>query len=362
MSSPLKHGLKGRKKPLYSYRKVFFELEKRGWVQGEFITRILAQEVAHVSSCSHYFVEAAGLFTDAASPPIDGRIYNEGRPSVVTEEILVFIFHLALLSPGMELAVYCYQIRLVFDIEIHPSTICRVLRKYGWRLRKCVVRPALRYTNDNLEYTCKFLQWLLEMPAASLARLRFLDETRFDRRNIGPKKIRQLPSGFGVPVAPRNPTSTNEERIPWTITGITAFVPPAPALYCTVIPGGSTSQYFRGFLINCVYSQILRPNDILVMDNVPSHGSGEADDDDIYALLAEAGILVVFCPKYSPEYNVIEYVWNTLKAYLRKFAIGNEAHNFACIVDVLQSYQSNYSHMNSYLEHVLKLCNKDLGR
>ena len=57
----------------------------------------------------------------------------------------------------------------------------------------------------------------------------------------------------------------------------------------------------------------LRPGDIVVMDNLPSHkisGVREA--------IERAGARLLFLPPYSPDFNPIEMAFSKLKALLRK--------------------------------------------
>jgi len=59
----------------------------------------------------------------------------------------------------------------------------------------------------------------------------------------------------------------------------------------------------------------LRPGDIVVMDNLPSHkisGVREA--------IEKVGAKLVFLPPYSPDFNPIEMAFSKLKALLRKAA------------------------------------------
>ena len=58
---------------------------------------------------------------------------------------------------------------------------------------------------------------------------------------------------------------------------------------------------------------ILRPGDVVVMDNLSVHKSPKAN-----ALIQGAGASVKFLPAYSPDFNPIEKTWSKLKALLRK--------------------------------------------
>ena len=59
----------------------------------------------------------------------------------------------------------------------------------------------------------------------------------------------------------------------------------------------------------------LRPNDIVVMDNLPVHKS-----DYVRRIIEAAGATLIYLPPYSPDLNPIEMAFSKLKAHLRKAA------------------------------------------
>jgi transposase len=58
--------------------------------------------------------------------------------------------------------------------------------------------------------------------------------------------------------------------------------------------------------------RILRPGDIVVMDNLNAH-----KDPDVVAALARAGASVWHLPPYAPDFNPIEEMWSKVKGVLR---------------------------------------------
>ena len=62
----------------------------------------------------------------------------------------------------------------------------------------------------------------------------------------------------------------------------------------------------------------LKPDSVLVMDNMKSHHAKA-----IKQLLEEAKVRYAFLPPYSPDLNPIENLWSKVKALLRKFKPGN---------------------------------------
>jgi transposase len=58
--------------------------------------------------------------------------------------------------------------------------------------------------------------------------------------------------------------------------------------------------------------RILRPRDIVVMDNLAAH-----KDAKVIAAVESAGAIVCYLPPYSPDYNPIEEMWSKVKEILR---------------------------------------------
>jgi transposase len=56
----------------------------------------------------------------------------------------------------------------------------------------------------------------------------------------------------------------------------------------------------------------VKPDAILVMDNLRPHRATEVRD-----LLAQAGIGLIYLPRYSPEFNPIEQAWAKMKERLK---------------------------------------------
>ncbi len=67
--------------------------------------------------------------------------------------------------------------------------------------------------------------------------------------------------------------------------------------------------------IRDILAPTLKPGDIAVMDNLPSHKV-----DGVRQLIEEKGAMLLYLPPYSPDLNPIEQAFSKLKACLRKAA------------------------------------------
>ena len=81
-----------------------------------------------------------------------------------------------------------------------------------------------------------------------------------------------------------------------------------------LIDGPINGERFRLY-VETVLLPTLRPNDIVVIDNLGSH-RGKA----IRRIIRSAGARLFFLPKYSPDLNPIEQLFAKLKHCLRKAA------------------------------------------
>lgn len=80
------------------------------------------------------------------------------------------------------------------------------------------------------------------------------------------------------------------------------------------IEGPTDTTVFQAY-VHKVLLPILRPGDIVVMDNLAPH-----KNEQTLQLINQAGAQVLFLPPYSPDLNPIEMMWSKIKALLRKAA------------------------------------------
>jgi transposase len=83
------------------------------------------------------------------------------------------------------------------------------------------------------------------------------------------------------------------------------------ATACMALDGTTDTESFRAY-VREVLVPTLRPGDIVVMDNLSPHKSGQTT-----ALIVNAGAEVLFLPAYSPDLNPIEKMWSKVKSLLR---------------------------------------------
>lgn len=81
-----------------------------------------------------------------------------------------------------------------------------------------------------------------------------------------------------------------------------------------VTEGATNRLVFTGF-IESFLVPVLRPGDIVVMDNLSSHKAIRVAE-----AIEAAGAEVWYLPPYSPDLNPIELMWSKVKNHLRGIA------------------------------------------
>lgn len=72
------------------------------------------------------------------------------------------------------------------------------------------------------------------------------------------------------------------------------------------VQGGTDTDVFVAYVEHFPLP-ILRPGDIVVMDNLSAHKS-----DRVRELIEQVGCSIVFQPPHSPDLNPIEHAWSKL--------------------------------------------------
>ena len=113
----------------------------------------------------------------------------------------------------------------------------------------------------------------------------------------------------------------------------------APAVFDGAINGESFLAYVEQVLV-----PTLRPGDIVILDNLPSHKVG-----GVQAAIETAGAEPRFLPLYSPDLNPIEQLFAKFKAHLRKIAARSVEALWAAIGETVSAFMPG--ECISYLHH-----------
>lgn len=148
------------------------------------------------------------------------------------------------------------------------------------------------------------LAWFDRQPDLDPERLIFIDETYLNTRMA---RLRgRAPCGDRL----RAPLPHGHWKTTTFIGGLRLSGMDAPML----IDGPANAEIFLAY-VERVLVPVLRPGDMVIMDNLGSH-KGAAVRDAIEA----AGAVLMCLPPYSPDFNPIENAFSKLKALIRKAA------------------------------------------
>jgi transposase len=81
-----------------------------------------------------------------------------------------------------------------------------------------------------------------------------------------------------------------------------------------VIDGQINREWFEAYVAQ-VLVPILKPGDVVILDNLSSHKRPAARE-----MIEAAGARILFLPPYSPDFNPLEKAFSKLKALLYKAA------------------------------------------
>jgi len=164
-----------------------------------------------------------------------------------------------------------------------------------------MIHDSARETPRVKRLRAAFAMRVTEELADILHRLKFLDESGV---NLGLTRLygRAAPGERVVEATPG--TSGPHYTV---VATLGADGVQAPLLF----EGAMTTLTFDTYVAE-VLAPTLRHGEILLMDNLSAHKSGQAQ-----ALLEARGVQVIFLPPYSPDLNPIEHCWGKVKQALR---------------------------------------------
>lgn len=97
------------------------------------------------------------------------------------------------------------------------------------------------------------------------------------------------------------------------------------------IDGAMTGAAFLAY-VEQVLVPILKPGDIVVLDNLPAHKPVA-----IREAIETTGAVMMFLPPYSPDFNPIELAFSKIKALLKKAAARTVHHLWDAIREAIDA-------------------------
>ncbi len=117
----------------------------------------------------------------------------------------------------------------------------------------------------------------------------------------------------------------------WSTTTLIGALRLDGSTACMTIEGTTDTEVFRAY-VRGVLCPILRPGDVVIMDNLSPHKS-----EITHSWITQAGAQVLFLPAYSPDFNPIEKMWSKVKTSLRTAEARTQAALVEAIAAALES-------------------------
>ncbi|MCL1804356.1 MAG: IS630 family transposase [Eubacteriaceae bacterium] len=231
------------------------------------------------------------LFNETGS--VEPRPRTYGPKPVVSDEKLDEAVLLLKANPSMSIK----KLLIELGLSISETTMREALRsRRGITYKKKTGRCTRQKDEDVAQ---KRADMINAMPLLDAGKLKFLDET-----TVNASMAKEYGWGAGrVEEHAPDPRGTGQTLV--SAVGLEGII--APFMFKGAMNKSIFLQYLEQSLI-----PLLPRGSILVMDNLSSHASLESE-----ALLLGNGIVPLRLPPYSPEFNVIEFVWQIVKDHVK---------------------------------------------
>ena len=222
-----------------------------------------------------------------------------GRPSRITHAIREALQHLLFESPHQYLEEMSGFLQNEFGILVSTSTISRTLSRMRWT--KKIMRRRARERNPDLRdfymyKICNLHSWqLIFVDESGCDKRAGLRRTGWSPRSVTPVQVDPFHRGKRYQILPA-----------YCQDGI---------LLAKVFQGTTDSDVFEDFIERLLplCGRWPEPKSVLIMDNASIHHSAR-----VRRMCQEAGVLLIYLPPYSPDFNPIEEFFAELKGFIRK--------------------------------------------
>ncbi|MFO0855844.1 MAG: IS630 family transposase [Phycisphaerales bacterium] len=147
-------------------------------------------------------------------------------------------------------------------------------------------------------------EWVLWRAGIDPSKLIFIDET-WAKTNMTRLRGRAPIGNRLVAYAPHGH---------WQTTTLIGTLDVNGVRCSTIVDGPVNADVFTSF-VEQVLAPTLKPGDVVVMDNLPSHKGVK-----VRAAIEACGASLLFQPPYSPDMNPIEMIFSKIKQLLRGLA------------------------------------------
>ena len=198
-----------------------------------------------------------------------------------------------------------YQDWLCYFTGSNPSktTISRYLKNafpYSAGFVKPNMVPYDKFRAENIEKAYEYIYTIIQLDPS---RLVFADEKLLKGQELFNRLVRRDPLTGQKPCMNPDPDFRNTH----STTGFCSIAGDRPPVLFRVHEGCNNAEEFALDVEAAILCRFLRPGDFLVLDNAAYHMGKENEVLEDW-LWENHGIMLIFLPPRSPEWNPIEFV------------------------------------------------------
>ena len=215
-------------------------------------------------------------------------------------------------EPSRSLRSYQEWLFYFTGTEVSRSTISRYFKE-GFDYSAGFVKPNMvPYDKFKPENIAKAYEYITTIIVLDPERLVFADEKLIKGQELFNRLVRRDPITGEKPAMIPDPDFRNTH----SITGFCSFSSSKRPVVFRIHEGNNNAEQFAQDVEEAIACGYIRPGDILVLDNAAYH-TGRGNNVIEEWLWDNHGILLIFLPPRSPEWNPIELVWAILVRRLR---------------------------------------------
>lgn len=268
---------------------------------------------------------------------------RSGRPRKVSGEVMQWLYQaITLGDPRQFQLAFCLWtlgiVRVVLKkeqgVELSKSAVCRLLQQMGLTPQRPIYRSYKQDPKELEKYLKRTFPQLKRLAKRIGAEIYFVDESavRSDAHR-----------GTTWGVIGRTPV-VEDSGDRFGLKLISA-VSPRGDMRFAVIEGRMNSDKFIEFLRK-LYTDAHKPI-IVIADNASYHRSGKVQK---FAQDSDEAIYLGYLPKYAPQLNPDEQVWNHAKSRLAKLFIDSAQTMRRSVLNIMRSIQKQTCLIQSFFQ------------
>jgi len=279
---------------------------------------------------------------EAKAGKVEAHSRSYGTRQRMTEDVKDLLYNLVLENKFASKYFLKIKLAAITGMDFHEDYIIQTMRRMDLSRKKVCYEKKSKMTVENMQY---YFEWVQTFKRINRNCLVFVDQTGFDGYDFLPK-YGYGPSNQRIFAAKQPNKGT---RI--SITGLLPYGSGRSPFFFQMANSHGTYELWESCVVEAINCGFLKVGDVLVVDNW-SGFVGYNTGMLLSEVLSEVGIFVWPLPRYSPELNPIELLWNWLKQYVARSDIIPETEIDRCTY--LHTILSRVRNTRPFFDHVEK--------